>query len=71
MYSDYSDELVFALGSVPSAPGNPTKSISLSTKDSIMVQWNAVTTDTLDILGYKLYADSGHQDAFRLIFDGT
>lgn len=71
MASELSDELVFALGAVPSAPGVPTKSIELSTQDSILVQWAAVTTDTLNILGYKLYADSGHADELKLVYDGT
>jgi hypothetical protein len=62
---------VFALGAVPSAPGVPTKDIVLSTKDSILVKWTAVTTDTLKILGYKLYADSGHADELKLVYDGT
>lgn len=71
MASELSDELVFALGAVPSAPGVPTKEIALSTRDSILVKWAAVTTDTLKILGYKLYADSGHADELKLVYDGT
>ena len=62
---------MFALGSVPSAPGTPTKNIPNSSKDSIMVTWTPVSSDTLNVLGYKLYADSGHVDAFHLVFDGT
>jgi hypothetical protein len=35
--SDFSSELIFALGSLPSAPNAPTKDISASSKDAIMV----------------------------------
>jgi len=36
-----------------------------------MVEWTPITTDTLSVLGYKLYADTGHMDSFHLIFDGS
>jgi len=36
-----------------------------------MVEWNYITGDTLDILGYRLYGDTGHNNELRMIFDGT
>lgn len=35
------------------------------------MRWNKITTDVLAINGYLLYADSGLNDDFKLIYDGT
>jgi hypothetical protein len=70
MSSQYSDVLIVALGSVPSTPSTPTKNLLLSNGTSIYVQWPGIVGDTLSIYGYELWADSGHFDAFNLIFDG-
>ena len=69
--SDFSSELIFALGSRPSAPTAPLKDIPASTKDSILVYWDPLVGETLPVLGYRLYADTGHRDEPRLVFDGT
>jgi hypothetical protein len=45
--------------------------VSNSFDNSIAVYWNKITTDLLPILGYKLYADSGLDDEYMLVFDGT
>ena len=37
----------------------------------IFITWDPITTDTLSVLGYKLYADTGKNDALRLIYDGS
>ena len=42
----------------------------MSGTNTIYVQWSPLTSDTLQILGYKLYADSGKNDDLRLIYDG-
>ncbi|WP_210131899.1 hypothetical protein [Staphylococcus sp. GDK8D30P] len=39
--------------------------------NTIALTWTAITTDVLPIYGYKLYADSGKDDDFFLIYDGT
>jgi hypothetical protein len=70
-YSSYSPDLIFALGPLPSAPSAPTKDITDSLDNTIEVTWTAITTDVLPIYGYKLYADSGLDDTFSLIYDGT
>lgn len=70
VYSDFSNELIFALGSLPSTPSTPTKIIAESSVDSIMVTWDEITTDSLSIIGYRLYADSGQKDELRLVYDG-
>ena len=67
-YSDFSNELVFALGSLPTTPGAPTKLIEESSSDSIMVSWDRITSDSLPIIGYRLYADSGRKDELKLIY---
>ena len=69
-YSQFSHELVFALGPLPSAPSAPSKVIEESTKDSIMVSWPQVTGDDLPLIGYRLYADTGQKDELRLVYDG-
>jgi hypothetical protein len=59
------------LGSLPSKPSAPTKDITLSKAESIYIRWNKITTDTLMILGYNLYADSGRRDSdLRLVYSG-
>ena len=58
-YSKFSNELIFALGSLPSTPSTPTKIIEESSADSIMVNWDEIVDDSLPILGYNLYADTG------------
>jgi len=62
--------LIFALGSIPSAPSKPMKNDELSGENSIAVYWDKITTDVLPVVGYKLYSDSGLNDDFKLIFDG-
>lgn len=69
-YSEFSLELVFALGSLPSTPSAPAKIIEESTKDAIMVSWPQVSGDSLPILGYRLYADSGQKNELRQVYDG-
>ena len=69
--SEFSNELVFALGPIPSTPQAPYKDIQGSSKTSILVKWDAVTEATLPVLGYRLYADTGHRDEPRLVFDGV
>ena len=70
-YSEFSKELIFALGSIPSAPSTPVKDDALSSNTSIALHWNKITTDTLPVTGYLLYADSGLNDDFRLAYDGS
>lgn len=70
-YSDYSDGLLFAFGPVPNTPATPTKTIASSTWNSIAIAWAKNTGDTLPLTGYKLYADSGRNDDYTLVYDGT
>jgi len=70
-YSEFSKNMIFALGSVPSPPSTPVKDDDLSSNISIALHWNKITTDVLPVIGYKLYADLGHDDDFKLVFDGT
>jgi len=70
-YSEFSKDAVFALGPVPSAPSTPQKDDENSGRNSISVYWDKITTDVLEVNGYKLYADNGYDDDFKLVFDGT
>jgi len=70
VYSEYSEELLFKMGGVPTAPGIPTKIIEESDSDQIAIEWTASSGD-LPILGYLVYTDSGKDDDFMLVYDGT
>lgn len=69
-YSEYSDFLIVAQGSVPSKPSKPKKNLLLSNGTSITVEWDPITSDTLSIYGYQLFADKGNDDELEMIFDG-
>lgn len=62
MTSDFSNELIFALGGLPSAPSHLGKDDVQSSGLEIGITWDKVTSETLEILGYKLYANSGRND---------
>ena len=70
-YSLFSSELIFALASLPMSPITLTKDLKNSAKDSIMVTWSFVLNETLPVLGYKLYANTGQKDAMRVVYDGS
>lgn len=69
--SDFSNELIFSLGSLPSQPNPIEKDPARSSGDSIMLKWDKITTDSLATLGYRLYADTGRNEPLRLIYDGS
>jgi hypothetical protein len=69
--SDYSNECLFALASLPSKPNSVRKDSSLSSGEAIYLEWDKITADTLMVIGYKLYADSGTNDPLRLVYDGS
>ena len=70
VYSEFSDPLVVALGSVPAAPSTPVKDIGASGAEEIAVDWDPLIGGTLPIYGYRLYSDLGSDDEFSLVFDG-
>lgn len=70
VYSEYSEELLFKMGGVPTAPGTPMKVDEESDADQIAIEWTASGGD-LPILGYLVYADSGKDDEYSLVYDGT
>ena len=69
--SDFSNEFIFRLGPLPSQPAPVNKVDAFSSGGMIALEWSAVTTDSLDILGYKLYANSGRNEPLRLVYDGS
>lgn len=64
IYSDFSEVLVVALGSVPSAPSMPVKKVESSGSGKIALEWDPLTGGTLPIYGYRLYCDMGTDDEF-------
>lgn len=69
--SAFSNELIFALGSLPAQPSTPTKIIEESESDSIMVMWEANSGDFLYVNKYHLYADTGLKDEMTLVYAGS
>ena len=69
--SEFSNDCIFALASLPSQPNQVAKNDQLSSSDTIFVEWDSITTDTLRVLGYRLYADTGRNDDMRMIYDGS
>jgi len=69
--SEFSDEALFALASLPSQPSAPYKDSSLSSTSSIFVRWSAVADTEINTSGYKLYMDGGNNGDFSLVFDGS
>jgi hypothetical protein len=67
----HSNECLFALGALPSQPSAVTKNDQLSGALSIYVEWSKLQSETLPVLGYMLYADTGKNDDLRLIYDGS
>jgi hypothetical protein len=71
LLSEFSNELLFAVGSVPSQPATVQKDISRSGANNIFITWQPIISDTLMVQGYKFYADSGLSDPLRLVYDGS
>lgn len=71
MKSDFSNEFVFVLASLPQAPHNLRKDDQKSNGEQIALLWDEITGETIDVLGYKLYANTGRNDPLRLVYDGS
>ena len=52
--SDLSLEEIAGLGSMPSAPSDPTRNLDVYADESMLIEWGAVTNSDLPILGYVL-----------------
>jgi len=57
--SDFSLELVAALGNVPPAPQNLRVEMLPFMIDAMLVKWDIIETSDLPIQGYRLYMDDG------------
>lgn len=68
-WSDFSDYLTVGLGSEPSQPDAVTKVLESSDSTSIMVEWTALTSQTLPVTSYKLYMDDGFGVTFTKVFE--
>jgi len=62
---------MFAVGSLPSKPVKVYKDDLQSTGSSIVIRWDSIMSDTLPVLGYRVYADNGKNDKLRLVYDGS
>jgi hypothetical protein len=68
MSSDFSNEFLFKLGSLPSKPAQVNKNDAESSGESIYLEWDMITEDTLPVLGYKLYANTGRNEPLTMVF---
>ena len=68
MYSEFSNELLFYFAPLPSQVSPIRKDIAKSTSDSIAVDWDMINLDTIPVLGYKLYANTGRNDPLRFVY---
>jgi hypothetical protein len=62
---------MFALASLPSQLVTVQKDYLLSSATTIVVRWDLITSNTLMVLGYRVYADTGRNDDLRLVYDGS
>jgi hypothetical protein len=67
-----SEELRIALGRLPDQPAGPPRKVeSQSSQTSLMVEWSeSPAVDGIDIEGYSLYMDDGHNGDFTQVYDG-
>jgi hypothetical protein len=66
-----SDSLEVKFSQYPQAPTIPLKVDSLSSLESIYLQWGIENSgDELFVIGYQLWGDSGSDGLFSLILDG-
>ena len=72
--SDPTNTTSVALASPPAKANSPTKILSLSTPEKIVIQWTPPATTASpggDITGYRLEMDDGMGGNFTIIYDST
>lgn len=69
MYSEFSNELLFYFAPLPSQVASIRKNPLKSSSDSIAVEWDIIKFDTIPVLGYKLYANTGRNEPLRLVYE--
>ena len=65
-----SDEAAFALAAYPSSPINVAKVDASSSLTSIYLEWDVVADYEVNVIGYRVYMDTGGDGNFQLLFDG-
>jgi hypothetical protein len=71
-YSDYSELFSIACSAPPQKANAPQVDYSLSSRESIYIQWSLNTDGLGDggvIQGYKVYMDDGYGGALQLVMD--
>lgn len=70
--SEASEELRVALGGLPAQPAAPSKVETGSTETALMIAWTeSAEVDGVDIEGYVLYMDDGHQGDLKPVYSGA
>ena len=71
-YSQYSDFTAVGLGSLPAPPSSLVKDSSdhRNSDSTISLVWSELQSETLNILGYSLYADDGFGVSFTKVYEG-
>jgi len=53
-FSEFSEQVRYAIASPPAKPATPTKDMQMSTKTSIYIKWSESQATEIPILGYKI-----------------
>jgi hypothetical protein len=71
-WSDFSNSLIVGLGPKPSQPLAPSKSLieASNSPTSIMMEWDALLSETLTVTQYTLYMDDGYGVTFTPVYEG-
>ncbi len=74
-FADVSPYLVATAANLPVPPATVTRDDPPTTKTAIEVQWSPVTSEADTggalVIGYRVYANTGIDDALALVFDGS
>ena len=74
-FADVSPYLVATAANLPVPPASVTRDDPPTTKTAIEVQWSPVTSEADTggalVIGYRVYANTGIDDALTLVFDGS
>jgi hypothetical protein len=70
--SEFSEELIIAAAATLAKPNAPTRTMSGSTKSSLIIEWSESTgTAQVPVEGYLLYQSEGLTGDYQLIYNGS
>ena len=69
--SEDSEELILAASTPVAQPLAPTRTISMSTRTALFIEWAESTATQIPVQGYLLYMAEGTAGDFKLTYNGT